>query len=195
MTDETPTHAGVVDTLTELFEGRARRRYGLAHVDQYAHAVQSGSRARALNLPPALVVAALLHDIGHMVHDLGEHPAAAGIDDRHERSGADWLARHFGPAVVMPVRLHVEAKRYLCATDPSYAARLTSDSIESLGLQGGPMNPSELAAFEAHPFAKDAVALRRIDDQAKDPDAPRPGFETFRADIVLALCAEAPLCS
>jgi phosphonate degradation associated HDIG domain protein len=176
-----------VEELVELYEGRARRRYGLAHVDQLAHAVQSASHARARELPAALIVAALLHDVGHMVHDLGEHPAAAGIDDRHEHVGADWLALRFGPAVVEPVRLHVEAKRYLCATDAGYAGRLTPDSIESLALQGGPMNASETKAFEARPFATDAVTLRLIDDLAKDPAGPCPAFGDFRHEIVLAL--------
>lgn len=180
-----------VEELSELFEGRARRRYGLAHVDQFAHAVQSASLARAQELPAALIVAALLHDIGHMVHGLGEHPAAAGIDDRHEHVGAAWLARRFGAAVVEPVRLHVDAKRYLCATDAGYAGRLTPDSIRSLALQGGPMSASETKAFEARPFATDAVTLRLIDDLAKDPEAPRPPFGDFRHEIVLAL-REAP---
>jgi len=192
MSVEPLSESRIVDELTGLFDGRARRRYGLTHVDQHAHAMQSGARARALGLPPALIVAALLHDVGHMVHELGEHPAAAGIDDRHEEVGADWLARHFGPAVVEPVRLHVQAKRYLCATDAGYAARLTPDSIESLALQGGPMSRSEAAAFEARPFARDAVALRRIDDLAKDPDAPCPAFESFLPEILLALRAAAP---
>lgn len=175
----------VLDTLLDLYEGRARRPYGLSRVDQRAHAVQAGWHAREQGAPASLVAAALLHDVGHMVHDLGEHPAAHGIDDRHEAVGAAWLARWFGPAVVEPVRLHVAAKRYLCAVEPGYLERLTRDSIESLALQGGPMSGDEVDAFLALPYASDAVALRRLDEAAKDPSAPMPPFESFR-DVLLA---------
>lgn len=189
MQPESATESRILDELTELFEGRAQARYGLAHVNQHAHAVQSAAHARMRCLPPALIVAALLHDVGHMLHRLGEHPAAAGIDDRHEQVGADWLGPRFGPAVAEPVRLHVDAKRYLCATDAGYADRLTRDSIDSLALQGGPMSAAQAAAFMTLPFAQDAVALRRIDDLAKDPNGPCPEFVSFRPDIVLALRA------
>jgi phosphonate degradation associated HDIG domain protein len=177
----------VLDTLLDLYEGRARRPYGLSRVDQRAHAVQAGWHAREQGAPASLVAAALLHDVGHMVHDLGEHPAAHGIDDRHEAVGAAWLSRWFGPAVVEPVRLHVAAKRYLCAVEPGYLERLTRDSIESLALQGGPMSGDEVAAFLALPYASDAIALRRLDEAAKDPSAPMPPFESFRDDLLAAL--------
>lgn len=185
----TPAEARIVDALAEIYEGRAGRPYGLARINQRMHAVQAGWLARAHGGGPALVVAALLHDIGHMVHDLGEHPAARGVDDRHEKIGADWLARMFGAAVVAPVRWHVAAKRYLCATEPGYAARLSPDSIESLALQGGPMCADEVDAFERLPYWSDAVALRRIDEAAKDPDGPCPGFRSFAPEIVAALRA------
>jgi gamma-butyrobetaine dioxygenase len=87
--------------------------------------------------------------------------------------------------VVEPVRLHVAAKRYLCAVEPGYLERLTRDSIESLALQGGPMSGDEVDAFLALPYASDAVALRRLDEAAKDPSAPMPPFESFR-DVLLA---------
>lgn len=182
----TPT-SPVVDELEPIYGERAHRRYGLAAINQLMHAVQSGALARAADLPPTLVVAALLHDIGHMVHTLGEHPAATGIDDRHEDMGARWLARHFGPAVTEPVRLHVAAKRYLCATEPGYFASLSFDSVESLELQGGPMTDTETADFERQRYWRDAVALRRIDEQAKDPNGPLPPFAEFRKDIEQAL--------
>lgn len=172
--------------LDEIYEIRAHGGYGLSLVNQLMHAVQSGAHAQSQGHPPSLIVAALLHDIGHMVHDLGEHPAAAGIDDRHEDVGAAWLARYFGPAVVEPVRLHVAAKRYLCAADADYFSKLSTDSIESLALQGGPMTTAEMAAFEAEPYGQDAIALRRIDELAKDPNGPLPAFASFRADISAA---------
>jgi predicted HD phosphohydrolase len=182
-----PTEARVLEALAAIYEGRAGRPYGLSRVNQRLHAVQAGWLARGQGGTPAFVVAALLHDVGHRVHDLGEHPAAHGVDDLHEAVGAAWLARLFGPSVVEPVRLHVAAKRWLCANEPGYAARLTRDSVESLALQGGPMSTGECAAFERQPYWRDAVALRRIDDAAKDPDGPRPAFAEFEGEIVAAL--------
>lgn len=167
--------------LADIYEGRATRRYGLADVHQLAHALQSADLAAEAGEAPALILAALLHDIGHMVHDLGEDPASAGIDDKHEDLGADWLARHFPPEVSEPVRLHVAAKRYLCTAEPGYAELLSDDSIRSLALQGGPMSADEAAAFIAQPFAPEAVRLRRYDDAAKDPARVTPGFAEFIA--------------
>jgi phosphonate degradation associated HDIG domain protein len=182
-----PPARALLAALDEVFELRARGRYGLSDVSQRAHALQAGRHAREQGLSAALTVAALLHDVGHMVHELGEHPAARGVDDRHEAVGAAWLARWFGPAVVEPVRLHVAAKRWLCAVEPGYFERLTRDSVESLALQGGPMSPDEVAAFERLPYWRDAVALRRLDERAKDPDAPTPEFADFRGEILAAL--------
>ena len=179
----TSPHA-VWTQLLDIYEVRALNPYGLSLINQRAHAVQSGHHAQQQGLSDALITAALLHDIGHMVHGLGEHPAAEGIDDQHEVIGAHWLAQYFGPAVCEPVRLHVAAKRYLCAVDPAYRGRLSRDSIESLTLQGGPMNEAERAAFEQTPYWQDAVALRRIDEQAKDPNAPTLAFTAFH-DVVM----------
>ena len=183
------TPAELHAALIEIYVMRAQGRYGLAQVNQRAHAVQSGALARQQRLPASLVVAALLHDIGHMVHDLGHHPAAEGIDDRHEDVGARWLSRYFGPAVCEPVRLHVAAKRYLCSIDVAYHARLTSDSVESLALQGGPMSPEETIAFRQETFWREAVMLRKIDEAAKDPDGPMPLFGAFWFDIEKCLQA------
>ena len=103
--------------LLDIFVGRATRRYGLSAVNQLQHALQAAALAEADNAPPATVLACLLHDVGHMIHALGENPAGRGIDDVHEELGADWLAERFGPEVSEPVRLHVAAKRYLCAVE------------------------------------------------------------------------------
>jgi phosphonate degradation associated HDIG domain protein len=190
-----PPSSTVLDELGPIYGERAHRRYGLADINQLMHAVQSGALARAQGQTPTQVVAALLHDIGHMVHTLGEHPAATGIDDRHEDMGARWLARHFGAAVTEPVRLHVAAKRYLCATEPGYFASLSSDSVESLALQGGPMTQTETADFERQRYWREAVALRRIDEQAKDPNGPLPPFADFHADITHAQTLSPPTSS
>ncbi len=165
--------------LDEIYEVRAHGQYGLSQINQLMHAVQSASLAQSRHCAPALVVAALLHDVGHMVHDLGEHPAAEGIDDMHELVSAKWLERYFGAEVVEPVRLHVAAKRYLCAVEPTYNARLSKDSVESLALQGGSMAKEEIEAFERQPYWQDAVTLRRIDDDAKDPRGAFPALSSF----------------
>lgn len=177
----------IIDELDAIYEGRAHAPYGLSLINQRAHAVQSGYHALAQGHLPSLVVAALLHDIGHMIHELGEHPAAEGVDDCHEMLGAQWLAERFGPAVAEPVRLHVAAKRYLCAVEPGYIERLSSDSIESLALQGGPMSPAEQAEFRAEAYCQEAIALRRIDELAKDPQGPLPPFSDFHEQIRQAL--------
>lgn len=184
MTSEVDPKQQALEALLAIYDGRATGRYGLSLINQRAHAVQSGYHARAQGLSASMVVAALLHDIGHMVHDLGEHPAAQGLDDRHEEVGAAWLIGYFGPEVTEPIRLHVAAKRYLCAVEPDYRSRLSSDSIESLNLQGGQMSSAEVSAFRNQPCWEDAVALRRIDELAKDPDGPMPDFVAFAPEIL-----------
>ncbi len=136
------------------------------------------SRSRS-GQAPELIAAALLHDVGHLLHGLPEDAAAHGIDGRHEQAGAAWLRRYFRPAVVDPVRLHVAAKRYLCAVEPDYHAGLSEASQGSLRLQGGPMNPDEVRRFEQEPWFRCAVALRRWDDAAKVPGLVVPGLDHY----------------
>ena len=174
-----PNTTPLTGQLLEIYTLRATRRYGLSAVNQLQHALQAATLAQCAGETPAMIIATLLHDIGHMIHGLGENPAAEGVDDRHEVAGADWLAQHFGAAVSEPVRLHVPAKRYLVATEPGYAQALSSDSVRSLALQGGPMSPAEIAAFDRLPFADDARRLRRFDEAAKDPAAITPAFDHF----------------
>jgi phosphonate degradation associated HDIG domain protein len=170
---------GSIAWLVSLMADKGQRRYGLHDVTQLQHALQSAMFAERSAATPALITAALLHDIGHMVHDLGENPAEGGVDDRHELVGHEFLVRHFRADVTEPVRLHVAAKRYLCAIEPDYVALLSPDSVLSLGLQGGPMSASEVAAFRAEPHAEAAVCLRRCDDAAKVKDLPTPDIEHF----------------
>ena len=136
-----------------------------------------------------LVTAALLHDIGHLLDKRGEDAAARGIDTRHEAIGAGWLARYFGEAVCAPIRLHVAAKRYLCAVEPGYYERLSSASKLSIGLQGGPMTEAEAAAFAAQPYAAEAVQLRRWDEAAKRKDVVTPPLEHFARHVRAAMAA------
>jgi phosphonate degradation associated HDIG domain protein len=165
--------------LLEIFVGRATRRYGLSGVNQLQHALQCAALAEADGAPPATVLAALLHDVGHMIHALGENPAGRGIDDVHEQIGADWLASRFGPDVSEPVRLHVAAKRYLCTVESDYFGKLAADSVRSLKLQGGLMSADELESFRAHPQHAEAVRVRRFDEMAKDPRATTPDFDHY----------------
>lgn len=168
-----------LDTIARLLLEKGTGMYGLADVRQVQHALQAAWLAEREGKPASLITAALLHDIGHMVHDLGENPAAEGIDDRHEDVGEAWLAQMFGPDVTEPVRLHVAAKRYLCAAEADYFSRLSADSIQSLQLQGGPMSAAEMAAFRANPHADAAVQLRRYDEGAKVKDLETPPVAHF----------------
>ena len=165
--------------LLEIFAGRATRRYGLSDVNQLQHALQAAALAEADGAPPATVLASLLHDVGHMIHRLGEDPASRGVDDVHEQLGAEWLARRFGPDVSEPVRLHVAAKRYLCTVEADYFGKLAPDSVRSMKLQGGLMSVEEVDAFRANPLHGEAVRLRRFDEAAKDPRASTPDFDHY----------------
>jgi phosphonate degradation associated HDIG domain protein len=157
----------VIEELAAILGGKGARPYGLHDVNQLEHALQAAWLAEQDGAAAPLIAAALLHDIGHMVADLGENPAETGVDDRHEALGDAWLRTHFGPEVTEPVRLHVAAKRFLCATEPGYYALLSPDSVLSLSLQGGPMSAAEAEAFGALPHAAEAVRLRRYDEAAK----------------------------
>jgi phosphonate degradation associated HDIG domain protein len=171
---------GVVDRILQLLAERGRGLYFGEAVTETEHALQAAHLAATSGAGNELIAAALLHDIGHLLHNLGEDVADRGIDGRHEEGGAAWLARYFGPAVVDPVRLHVAAKRYLCAADPEYHAALSPASRQSLELQGGPFSPDEARHFEQEPYWKAAVALRRWDDGAKVPGLAVPGLEHYR---------------
>jgi len=162
--------------ILRLFESAAARAYGLSGVSQLEHALQAAALAEKAGSSKELVVAALLHDIGHLVHDLGESAAVRGIDDRHESLGSAYLSRLFPPEVSEPVRLHVPAKRYLVATEETYSGLLSADSVRSLALQGGPMNADEQEAFQREAFWRDAVSLRRFDEEAKVRGAATPAL-------------------
>src|ERR1700760_1552856 len=136
-----------IDAIAELFAGPGARDYLGEAVTIGEHMRQAGALAEATGAPAALVAAALLHDVGHLRSETGA---------RHGSGGARWLAQWFGPEVTEPVRLHVAAKRYLCATEPGYFGRLSPESVRTLALQGGPMSPEQAAAVEALPRARDA---------------------------------------
>jgi [1-hydroxy-2-(trimethylamino)ethyl]phosphonate dioxygenase len=152
-------------------------------VSMLEHGLQAAHFARVLGAPDALVVAALLHDVGHLLEAVPEAIEDWLSDARHEVTGARWLAQRFAPAVSEPVRLHVPAKRYLCATDEHYFAQLSTASVHTLKLQGGPMLPEEIARFEAEPYYREAVVVRRCDDQGKVAGLKTPQLPDYGALI------------
>jgi [1-hydroxy-2-(trimethylamino)ethyl]phosphonate dioxygenase len=178
-----------IDLIFECFDRNGSNDYGSDRVRQLEHALQCAALAQDEGAEATLVTAALLHDIGHLIHDLGDGPAARGIDDRHELVGRDWLSRWFGEAVTEPVRLHVNAKRYLTATDPGYFAILSPGSVRSLELQGGPFTAELAQSFISLPYAKEAVRLRRWDEAAKVPSKITPDLAHFRREIETSLAA------
>lgn len=156
-----------VDAIASLFTRRGGDAYFGEAVTQLEHALQAAHFAAAEHAADELILAALLHDIGHLMQDTPEDIADWHTDARHELIGGAWLAKRFGLKVSDPVRLHVPAKRYLCATDPGYFAKLSEASIVTLKLQGGPMSAAEIARFEAEPLYREAIQLRRYDDLGK----------------------------
>lgn len=181
-------HDAILEEIETIFATNGDKRYSEA-VTQREHALQAARQAEDAGSSSALITAALLHDIGHMLHRFGPEPAARGIDDKHEDIGAGWLARRFRPAVSEPVRLHVDAKRYLCAVEPDYFGTLSPASVRSLELQGGPMSRSEVDAFEGGPHFAAAIALRRWDEGAKLPGKDTPDFAHYRPHIRASLTA------
>jgi [1-hydroxy-2-(trimethylamino)ethyl]phosphonate dioxygenase len=181
-----PVHA-VIREIAALFAQRGDSLYGGEAVTQEQHALQAAWFARQAGAGSAQVAAALLHDIGHLLHDLPDDAPEQGLDDVHEDRAAQFLRRHFPPAVVEPVRLHVAAKRYLCATRPGYLESLSAPSLLSLELQGGVMQGDEIAEFEALPYGQEAVQLRLWDDLAKDPSLVTPSLADFLPDLEVCL--------
>jgi gamma-butyrobetaine dioxygenase len=169
-----------IDAIQAIFEANGSEAYLGEPVSQSEHALQAAFAAERAGAPRHLVAAALLHDFGHLVHDLPEDCADVGIDSLHEDVGAAWLGRLFGADVTEPMRLHVAAKRYLCAVEPEYLALLSPASRQSLELQGGPLDPGGIAAFERNAHWHDALTLRRFDDMAKVPGLATPTFDHYR---------------
>ena len=176
-----------VSELVRLFGERGGSEYGGEAVTQLEHALQGAMFAEQEGANSALITAVLLHDLGHLLHDLPEDAPDHGIDDHHEVLAARWLTTRFGSDVVEPVRLHVAAKRYLCATDPAYQAALSPPSLLSLKLQGGPMSSEEARKFEASPHFEAAVRLRHYDEKAKIAGLTTPDLGHFLEHVRAAL--------
>jgi phosphonate degradation associated HDIG domain protein len=179
----------VAEQVFALFDGRGAAAYFGEAVSVREHCLQAAHFAQQQRAPSSLIVAALLHDIGHLLEDIADDIEDWSVDGRHEELGGHWLAQRFGAEVAEPVRLHVPAKRYLCARNASYLAKLSPASVLTLKLQGGPMSAGEIAAFENERYYKEAVRVRRWDDAGKVA-----GFKTTQlrdyAAMIAALASE-----
>lgn len=169
----------IIERISSMLETNGTGLYGGEAVTQTQHALQCAALAEADGASAQLITAALLHDVGHVLDPEFEAALEHGRDLVHEDIGESFLNDWFGEQVTQPVKLHVAAKRYLCAVDDSYLARLSEASVLTLKLQGGPMSEAETAEFEANPHHRDAVRLRIWDDLAKDPDAETPDIAHF----------------
>jgi [1-hydroxy-2-(trimethylamino)ethyl]phosphonate dioxygenase len=173
----------VLDEILRLYGKRGDGAYFGESVSMTEHGLQAAHFAQTAGAPSSLIVAALLHDVGHLVEEVPDDLADWTTDAGHERVGAEWLARRFPPAVSEPVRLHVPAKRYLLSVDPAYLANLSPASLVTLKLQGGPMSSEEAARFETERFHREAVLVRRCDDRGKVAGLRTPGLNDYRAMI------------
>lgn len=170
----------VIESISEIFDKRGENQYGVEEVNQLQHALQCGLLAQKAGAKPTQIVAALLHDIGHIFE--GSHlpdSLEENFDDKHELRANGWLKKYFGPEVADPIRLHVPAKRYLCTVDTSYESKLSPTSYKSYLDQGGRMNDDERTKFEKEPYYKEALDLRKWDDLGKDPNLQTPALSHF----------------
>ncbi|MBB3211785.1 phosphonate degradation associated HDIG domain protein [Herbaspirillum sp. Sphag1AN] len=165
--------------INTLFTQRGHHQYSGEPVTQLEHALQTALLAEQAQASPALIAAALLHDLGHLLEEQDGSPTCAGIDDLHQYRILPFLRALFGEPVLAPIRLHVDAKRYLCSVDPAYFASLSADSVRSLALQGGIFSSEEAQQFISKPYASDAVQLRRWDDLAKTANLQTPDYDHF----------------
>ncbi|OYV00691.1 MAG: phosphohydrolase [Burkholderiales bacterium PBB5] len=168
-----------LDEIEQLYRDRGHEQYSGEPVTQLQHALQSAALAEAEGADDELVTAALLHDLGHLVQQLGDTPTLRGVDDLHQYIALPFLRGLFSERVLGAVKGHVDAKRYLCATRPGYLQALSADSQRSLQLQGGVFSADEAQAFIAQPGADEAVRLRLWDDLAKAAEHDTPPLAHF----------------
>ena len=184
------THENVVDRIEALFAVIMTSSYLGEPVTIGEHMLQAAACARRDGADDALVAAALLHDVGYYVDAAPDNENELIPDKRHDRAGARALAPFFSEAVTEPIRLHADAKRYLCAVEPDYRDKLSDASIHTMALQGGVMDADEAERFAKGGFATEAVAMRRWDDEGKVAGAEVPPFDAFKA-MLARLVAEA----
>ena len=169
----------IVDFIGDIFSRRGADSYLGEEVTMSQHMLQGAYMAERSGARDELIAAALLHDIGHYTSEFPEDALEKGVNNYHDSAGAAVLAPFFPQIVTDCVRYHVGAKRYLCATDPSYFDRLSDASIHSLKLQGGPMSNDEVEAFEENPNLEDILQVRFWDEDGKDPNLETPSFEHY----------------
>ena len=174
-------HFNIVNHIEDIFNRRGAESYLGEDVTMAQHMLQAAQCAEESGADGSLIVAALLHDIGHYKNEIPETALAKGINNYHEEAGANFLEDYFPVSVIEPIRQHVSAKRYLCAVKSNYFQSLSVASVHTLNLQGGPMNENEIKEFEKNAYLDDCVKLRYCDEDAKDPERIHPQFSYFRA--------------
>ncbi|WP_172296682.1 HD domain-containing protein [Pseudoruegeria sp. HB172150] len=173
------SHDNIVAFIADIFARRGAEEYLGEPVTISEHMLQCAECAEAEGASDEIVAAALLHDIGHFTHEFAEDAAEHGVDSHHEHAGARVIERFFPTIVTDCVRYHVDAKRYLCATDPAYFGKLSDASVHSLNLQGGPMSKDEAKSFAENPNLAAILQVRIWDDIGKDPDHAAPPFAHY----------------
>jgi phosphonate degradation associated HDIG domain protein len=176
---QAPTADTIVDFIGDIFERRGAESYLGERVTMSQHMLQAAQLAEQADAPEEVIVSALLHDIGHYTNEFPEDALEQGMDNYHEEAAEKLLAPYFPKRVTDPIRYHVAAKRYLCATDPAYFDALSEASVHSLNLQGGPMNEAEVAAFALEPNLEEILQVRVWDDRGKDPAVETPGYDHY----------------
>lgn len=186
---ETLNAQTIVAFIGDIFARRGAESYLGEQVSMSQHMLQAAQLAEEAGASETVVVAALLHDIGHYTTEFPDDALAQGTDNLHEEAGARVLGPFFPALVTDCIKHHVAAKRYLCATDPAYFARLSEASVHTLGLQGGPMNATEISVFGAEPNLEAILQVRIWDDQGKDPDVTTPDFDHYAPMISRVVAA------
>ena len=177
------TSKNIVEFIGSIFDRRGDEEYLGEPVTMGQHMLQGATLAEEAGQPDQIIVAALLHDIGHFTSEFGTFTMEDTEDRFHEDAGAQVLEKFFPKVISDCCRFHVAAKRYLCATDPEYFSKLSEASLHSLSLQGGPMSSDEISKFEENPNLEKIITVRHLDDAGKDPNLETPDFWHFAPKV------------